>query len=403
MRAGITEDDYSELVGLIYDAVIEAQRWPAFLESFARAVQAQGTLIYTHNVDTAEASTEADAASPNAAVNFDPDYLRSLAEHYNMVNVWAQNEAVLKPGRPVTGSMLYPVSELPKTEFYNEWLHPQDFFHALGGIVVQDGPWAMKFSALRAKRAGDYTSDEIRLYQSLLPHLARAARLQRRLSFLQCLSSSSLAVLDEVPAGILLLDASGRILHANTAADAELRRADPLEGRINGELRSRGGIRSQRELAAVVAAAIDPSRGDADDLRMVAPFPRQNGQALFVQALPLSRRHNVAPVTIVSQRLAACALVIHSTAEPDSTLVPQLLRHVYGLTPAEIQVVLALAGGETLKQYAERRGISRNTATYQLKRAFDKTGIRRQSALVRWVLLKARSGAPPQTADGKEC
>ena len=65
----------------------------------------------------------------------------------------------------------------------------------------------------------------------------------------------------------------------------------------------------------------------------------------------------------------------------------QLLRQVYGLTPAELQVALAIAEGETLSQYAERRRISRNTVASQIKRAFDKTGLRRQSVLVRWLLL----------------
>jgi DNA-binding CsgD family transcriptional regulator len=376
-----------DLVDQIYEAAIDPTRWPEFLSAFARAVKAQGTLIYTHNVETFEASTACDSASLNAVVNFDPGFINSLGEYYNQVNVWAQNEAVLKPGRPVTGSMLFPVQELPKTEFYNDWLQPQDLFHALGGIIAQDGPWAVKFSSVRSQRAGDYRADEVRLYQELLPHLARAARIQRRFAFLQSLSNSSLAVLDTVPSAILLLDGHHRVLHANAAADTELRRADPLKLNLSGELQTRGTSSAQAALRSAIQAALDPVRGAREDLPTVAQLSRRNGEALSVQVLPLPKSNGTAKVTTISQRLAACAVVVHGGTSRIPTVGPQLLRHLYGLTPAEIQVVLALAEGYTLKRYAERRGISRNTVASQLKSAFSKTGLRRQSELVRWLLL----------------
>lgn len=400
MPSRLNDDILLDLVGRIYDAAIDPKRWPEFLDAFADAVQAQGTLIYTHNVETSQASTAPDdPSSLNVAVRFDPEHVRALGEHYNLVNVWAHNEAVLKPGRPVTGSMLYPVRDLPKTEFYNGWLRPQDFFHALGGIIVQDGPWATKFSALRGRRAGDYTSDELRLYEQLLPHLARAAQLQRRFSFLQALSTSSLAALESVPAAIMLLDASGRVLHVNEAAEAELRRGDPLECHPSGALRTRGGPQAQAAVDKAIAAALDPIRAAREKLKPVAQLFRRNGDTVSVQALSLSKDRK-AGVAAISQRLAACALIIHGTASRAPTLGVQLLRHVYGLTPAEVQVVLAIADGDTLKSYAERRGISKHTAANQLKRAFEKTGMRRQSDLVRWLLQWDAPALPKRAAQG---
>lgn len=138
--ARITDSTLLALVGQIYDAATDPARWQEFLAAFARAVGGQGTLIFAHNVETMEASTTFDSRMPTGVGNFDPAFLKSLGEHYNFVNVWAQNEDVLQPGRAVTGSMLYPERDLPKTEFGNDWLRPQDLFHALGGLVVQDGP-----------------------------------------------------------------------------------------------------------------------------------------------------------------------------------------------------------------------------------------------------------------------
>lgn len=397
MSAHLTDETLLALINLIYEAACDPTRWPEFLSAFACAVEGRGTLIYTHNFKTMDASTAPDGSFPNAVVGFDPEFLRSLEEHYNHVNVWAQNEATLPAGRPVTGAMLFPERELPKTEFYGDWLRPQGYFHAIGGIVVRDGPWAMKFSSVRSRRAGDFNSEEMRLYHALLPHLARAAHIQHRFAFLQSLSTSSLAVLDTVPAAVMLLDASARALHSNAAAEAELRRADPFRLGPSGEIRICGAPRAQAAVRTAIGAAVDPARGVNEGLPTVAQVPRRNGEMLSVQALPLPQSHHPERGTMTSRRLTACALVVHGVASRIPTVGLQLLRHVYGLTPAEVQVALAMAEGETLKRYAERRHISRNTAASQLKRAFDKTGLRRQSELVRWLLL---SGATlrPETA-----
>lgn len=399
MAARVTEETLLTLINLIYEAALDPKRWPEFLSAFAAAVEGRGTLIYTHNFETLDASTASDGTFPNAVVGFDPEYLRTLEEHYNHVNVWALNETMLEPGRPVTGSMLFPERELTKTEFYGDWLRPQDYFHAIGGIVQRDGPWAMKFTSVRSRSAGDFNPEEIHLYQALLPHLARAAQIQRRFAFLQGMSAASLSVLDTVPAAIVLLDVSARVLHSNAAAEAELKRADPFRLTLSGEIRVGGTARAQAAVHAAIGAAVDPVRSVNKDLPTVAQVARRNGEMISVQALSLPRSDHASHITTIRQRLAACALVIHGVAARIPAVGLQLLRHVYGLTPAEVQVALAMAEGETLKRYADRRRISRNTAASQLKRAFDKTGLRRQSELVRWLLLSGatlRPGTPRQ-------
>lgn len=394
MSAHITDETLHTLINLIYEAACDPARWPEFLRAFACAVEGRGTLVYTHNFETMDASTACEGEFPNAIVGFDPQFLSTLESHYTHVNVWAQNETLLEPGRPVTGSMLYPERELPKTEFYGDWLRPQDYFHAIGGIIIRDGPWAMKFSCLRSRGMGDFNPEEMRLYQTLLPHIARAANIQRRFAFLQSLSNSSLAVLDTVPAAVMLLDASARALHSNAAADAELRRADPFRLGPTGEICVRGVSHAQTAVRTAIGAALDPARSVKERLSTVAQVSRRNGELLSVQALPLPQGQRVQRGTMIGRRLAACALVVHGVAKCVPAVGLQLLRHVYGLTPAEVQVALAIAEGETVKGYAERRRISRNTAASQLKRAFDKTGLRRQSELVRWLLLSGATLQP---------
>ncbi len=58
------------------------------------------------------------------------------------------------------------------------------------------------------------------------------------------------------------------------------------------------------------------------------------------------------------------------------------LRSRFCLTPAEAQIALGIADGETLAAVAEARGVSVSTARTQLKSVFVKTGTHRQAELV---------------------
>lgn len=81
------------------------------------------------------------------------------------------------------------------------------------------------------------------------------------------------------------------------------------------------------------------------------------------------------------------ALLLLSTCrDPGLKQALEAVADLYGLTPAEARLVEALLGGETVAEYAERAGVSANTAKTQLKRVFAKTGCGRQAELVAAVL-----------------
>ncbi|MGE8321861.1 MAG: helix-turn-helix transcriptional regulator, partial [Pseudomonas sp.] len=59
---------------------------------------------------------------------------------------------------------------------------------------------------------------------------------------------------------------------------------------------------------------------------------------------------------------------------------------LYHLTPAETGLALELANGLSLEEASERLNIRRNTARAHLRSIFSKTGVRRQTELVRIML-----------------
>lgn len=63
------------------------------------------------------------------------------------------------------------------------------------------------------------------------------------------------------------------------------------------------------------------------------------------------------------------------------------LRELYDLTEAEAAVAAGVAMGLDRNQVALARAVTRSTVRWQLKRVFAKTGVSRQTDLVRLALL----------------
>jgi len=62
--------------------------------------------------------------------------------------------------------------------------------------------------------------------------------------------------------------------------------------------------------------------------------------------------------------------------------------------PGAAKVVQAILEGIELKDYANRESISMNTVKFHLKTAFDRTGTRNQTDLVRRTLLALNDLGP---------
>jgi len=71
----------------------------------------------------------------------------------------------------------------------------------------------------------------------------------------------------------------------------------------------------------------------------------------------------------------------------------QVISRLYGLTAAEASLAMLLANGLTLDEASLALSVSRNTARAHLRSVFAKTGVTRQSGLVRLILNSVASFA----------
>lgn len=219
---------------------------------------------------------------------------------------------------------------------------------------------------------------ERRLAQ-VMPHWARAARMQHRNFELSGLASLGLAGLDTLDFGVMVLQADMRVRYANSWAES-LVQADANLALDNGVLRARPES-LQGVLRDLLQAAVHGGRsgGAAAGSWM---HITSGGQPVPIIVMPLVSRQ---PVEGPWQLPAAMMLLGNS--ESRSVLDAAVLTSLFGLSKKESIIAIRLAAGETLSEIAEREFLSPHTVRVHIRDTLRKTGTHRQSELVRLLHL----------------
>lgn len=227
-----------------------------------------------------------------------------------------------------------------------------------------------------ANDAQDFTKREERLALDLMPHLRQAVQLTGTLLDAQRQVCDLHESMDSFRLGLLICNADGSSCWLNEAAEHLLERRGVLW--LNGDRQLTA--RSAKETLAlrqVIASAAHDVPGSDDPHLLVL---RGNGRdALQVRCHGLGHDTAVAGQTFKPQ---GRALVMLRNPNSDSSLPPDMLRQLFGLSPAESRLAAALCIGSTLNEYAAQAGVAVGTARYQLKQVMAKTQVSKQSQLV---------------------
>ncbi len=178
--------------------------------------------------------------------------------------------------------------------------------------------------------------------------------------------------LDMLPDGIAVLRDDGTIVYANAA----LRH---LATNNNNFRIDRNAIRFETpDLRGRFAAALGTASG---------MNPKQSAPQVSDFAVP--RKDDMPPFTVSVRPLhgdgnsgAAAVLLMHDPIQKNLG-TGRMLRDLYGLTDAEVQMVHALGTGMTPTAYARKRRISLTTAYTHLRHTRQKTGWRSVAELTR--------------------
>jgi DNA-binding CsgD family transcriptional regulator/PAS domain-containing protein len=365
--------DEASLIAQIYESATEPALWSPFIRTVARTAEARTGVIYQSDL---RAGTARMLCAHELDRSLQPEYER----YYNTIDVFQSRALRLSTSDVSSTHKLILDSELERTEFYCDFLRPLGIFYATGGVVAHEDGMAAIFGVQRDRGDGPFDDSTEQWLNDLAPHIRRALHIGRRLEVLDRAAGSVLDAFAAWTDAVLLVDGTGRILFLNPAAE-RLLAAIPLAPRGRVADSPLPAARLLLDMIAAAAACADGKRGGEGSGGCVLPV---NGRMVAATALPFRAP---APVPGTTRAVALVSFRVHAA---DGAL--QALARRYGLTAAEARLWRELLAGKALKAIAGKRGTSVETLRIHLKNLFRKTGVHRQSELMRLGLMNDGAG-----------
>jgi DNA-binding CsgD family transcriptional regulator len=305
------------------------------------------------------------------------------ARHIN--NVWRRHGVAIPVGIPVASDSLVSLDEVRRTDFYGEILEPWGVAHGAFFVIDDTPKFHVAMSINRSITRGPFTSAELEASRELLPHLKRAMQLRFLLERNREQQKLALEALNQLAAGVLILDNQARVAFANTAAE-EIAAVRDVLVLIDGTVRCR-----QREqsdiLRRLVGSAI--AGGPGGSLLLNASSRRLPVSALVAPLV------GVLAESLAAQGLQGAAAIFLSDPERDAVTLTEQLQALYKLSPTEARVAWLIARSEGINDVARSLGLAPETVRTHLKHIYAKTGVHRQSALA-YLLGTTAVGTSPK-------
>ena len=361
----------SDLIGDIYDTVLDPSLWVGVLERTAHFVRGTGAALYSKDVANQEGSV-------HYQVGIDPYYQRLYFEKYVSLDPATGGHFLAEIDQPIAVADLMSPSEFLETRFYREWVRPQGLVDFVSAVLDKSATSAALFGVFRSERDGMVDDEARRRMGLIVPHIRRAVLIGRMFDLKAAEAATFADTLDGLSVGMCLVDAGGRVVHANAAGYAMISAGDILRS-VSGRLVT-GDARVDKTLREIFAAA---GQGDAalGTMGIAVPLTGKHDERYVAHVLPLTsgarRRAGRTYTAAAALFVRKAALVVPSAFE--------VIGKTFKLTPTELRVLLAIVEVGGVPEVAAALGVAATTVKTHLGRLFEKTGARRQADLVKLV------------------
>ena len=369
------EQTVLRLVGLIYDAALNPEAWPLFLEAFAAAIGG-------HSFNLGVMHSGAPELSVQSMVRQDPQALQEYIAYFGQKDPWicaGLEQGAFRTGAMGVGEELVPKAQLVRTEFYNDFGRRYGLDGGMTGVIRRDEDSMAFISAFHAPHDRRFDRDDLQLLAALMPHLQRAIQLHRRLTRLETERDATAEAFQRLRVATIFLDAKGRVSFVNARAADMLQAQDGLS--IRRRMLCASLALETATLHRLIAGAIATTAGTALQAGGTVAVSRPSGKRAFgLLVTPLRGANQYV------QHGGAAAAVFLSDPDRDDTPNTTMFRALFGLTAAESRVAALIAQGKSFADLLDHLQISAATGRTHLKNIFAKTGTRTQAQLVRLLL-----------------
>jgi DNA-binding CsgD family transcriptional regulator len=360
----------SDLIGSIYDAAVDPALWPNALDQTARFARGAAAALFWKDVSNKSGNLV-------LTVGLEPNLIKPYFEKYVTLDSVSTSQ-MLAIEQPVASGEVIPYDEFLQIPLHWEWTQPQHLTDCVTAVVQKTSTSAAMLAIFRHKRDGVADDDMRRRMRLIVPHIRRAALIGKAIDLKRAEAETLVDTLDGISAGMILVEATGRIAHVNAAGRALLDSGCVLRSR-SGRLIAIDRDIDQR-LADIFATA---GNGNAaiGVKATVLPLVTRSGENYVAHVLPLS---SGARRRAARAYAAVAALFVHKAAI-NSASVPGAVAKAYKLTPSELRVLLAIIEVGGVPEVAHVLGVGTETVKTHLRHIYQKTGASRQVDLAKIV------------------
>lgn len=379
------------LLGLLYDACTDKNKWTLFLDGLAEMFGAFAARIIYLDADKNITFSviiglpKSKLALYSALTPRDPRVIQHLNEPWHpglnkdtdpaLVEEW-------KKGKVYTAQMVLSKADLHASTIYQHLLYEMDVEYSLGCSYSGGNNSSIGLAVMRGRKDQPFTQSDCDLFEQLMPHIRRAVTIHRRLCQLDFKRRAALQVLNNINMGLVLLDQFQQVLFANNQARALLANHEGFA--LNKQRLQCTDPCTQKQLNKAVDTVItEAAEGKIEAGKVMAIKRPTGGRDYSLLISPVWG--NLLKVETEAQDYPIAAVFIQ---DPDQASHTQagLLQELYDLTVAESRVLDLLVRGFSVKQQASQLDIQANTIRTHLKNIYSKTQTNSQTELIKLVM-----------------
>lgn len=362
----LTSDEYSHLIGLIYEGLIEPTPWQQSLNFIREKLGANYVTLIIRP------STPDDRGFMVNAGNTMTQAVMSYATTFYALDPFVG----LPSDQVVTIQEILGETSWLESTFFQKFNVFNDTFHIMGADIHTPDGAECRLRVCRPRDAKPFSEEDKAFCRRLLPHLKRAVILRGHMGRTESERDLYAEAVDRLMIGTVILDENLKILQTNQVADELLRENDGLKISDN-TLQATYSLDNQALQRLIKGAllfrSMKPSPSVIEAISVTRPSAK-NSLGVVVHRAPFQER---------SEGKCRPAVVVFVRDPERKTSAPQeMLRQLFGFTPAEAALAMQLANGFSLEEAGETLNIRYNTVKAHLRAIFSKTGVTRQGELV---------------------
>ncbi len=387
MTSGTAQRDaLLALIGAIYDASLQPSKWPQVVAETASLMGSERALMLTPFHQPDDGGIYFPHGIPET-------FMQQYASRYIEHDVWAQRG--IEKGAYVEGNVfldrdLLSPQEMLESVFYREFLSKMDILRLCSGVVFGQNssvPMLTNLAFFRGVREPEFDDANRDFLRLAVPHFSRALGIHVRLRDAELRSALSLAALDRLASGVILIGSQGKVLHMNRRANQIVSANDGLrvDKHLDNMVLTAGKSTETRALHSSIELALHPDTIEVPHFSRGVRVTRSSGHPAYIlNPAPLPRDNEFG-----SARDRAHVIVFIADPSAPIVLDAALLKKLYGLTAAETRVAECMCAGNSTIHAAKAMKLAESTVRTQLKSIFAKTGMHRQSELVKLLISVA--------------